>query len=53
MNNKKHRQYTRLLDLVKQDESNKNSIQAQEKAGKFWNDVQGNPSDYLELFEKT
>ena len=53
MNNKKHRQYTRLLDLVKQDESNKNSIQAQEKAGKFWNDVQGNPSDYLELVAKT
>ena len=48
MNNKKQEQYTRLLELLKQDKSNKNSIQAQGgKARKFWNDVQENPSDYL------
>lgn len=47
MSNKKQGQYTRLLELLKQDESNKNSIQAQGKARKFWNDVQENPSDYL------
>ena len=36
---KKHRQYTKLLDLVKLDEPNRNSVQAQEKASKLWNDV--------------
>ena len=36
---KKHRQYTKLLHLVKLDEPNRNSVQAQEKASKLWNDV--------------
>ena len=41
---KKHRQYTKLLHLVKLDEPNRNSVQAQEKAGTMWkNDV--NESD--------
>ena len=49
---KKHRQYTKLLDLVKLDEPNRNSMQAQEKANKVWNDVKGSPSDYQELIVK-
>ena len=49
---KKHRQYTKLLDLVKLDEPNRNSMQAQEKANKVWNDVKGSPSDYQELTVK-
>ena len=36
----KSRQYTKLLDLVKPDEPKRNSIQAQEKASKVWNDVE-------------
>ena len=40
---KKHRQYTKLLDLVKLDEPNRNSVQVQEKTSKLWNDV--NKSD--------
>ena len=49
MDNKKSPQYVKLLDLVKHNESNKNSIQVQEKASKLWNDVKGIPSDCLEL----
>ena len=49
---KKHRQYTKLLDLVKLDEPNRNSMQAQEKANKVWNDVKGSLSDYQELIVK-
>ena len=49
MDNKKSPQYVKLLDLVKHNESNKNSIQVQEKASKLWNDVNGIPSDCLEL----
>ena len=49
---KKHRQYTKLLDLVKLDEPNKNSLQAQKKASKLWNEVKGNPSGYQELIWK-
>ena len=49
---KKHRQYTRPLDLVKLDEPNRNSMKAKEKATKLWNDVKGSPSDYQELIVK-
>ena len=35
MDNKKSPQYVKLLDLVKHNESNKNSIQVQEKASKL------------------
>ena len=41
-----------LLDLVRLDESNKNSLQAQEKISKLWNEVKGNPSGYQELIVK-
>ena len=50
--NKKHRQYTKFLDLVELDEPNRNSMQAQEKASKLWNDLKGSPSDYQELIVK-
>ena len=49
---KKHRQYTKLLNLVKLDGPKKNSFQAQEKASKLWNEVKGNPSGYQELIVK-
>ena len=42
----------KLLDLVKLDEPNKNSLQAQEKASKLWNEVKGNASGYQELIVK-
>ena len=48
----KYRQCTKLLDLVKLDEPNRNSMQAQEKASKLWNDVKGSTSDFLELIVK-
>ena len=35
MDNKKSPQYVKLLHLVKRNESNKNSIQVQEKASKL------------------
>ena len=49
---KKDSQYAKLLDLVKLDEPNRNSMQAQEKASKLWNDVKGSLSDYQELISK-
>ena len=48
----KSRQYTKLLDLVKLDEPHRNSMQAQEKPSKLWNDVKGSPSDYQQLIVK-
>ena len=49
---KKDSQYAKFLDLVKLDEPNRNSMQAQEKASKLWNDVKGSLSDYQELISK-
>ena len=49
---KKYRQYTKLLDLVKLDYPNKNSLQAQQNASKLWNEVKGNCLGYQELTVK-
>ena len=49
---KKHRQYTKLLDFVKLNEPNKISLQGQDKASKPRNGVKGNPSGYQELIVK-